>query len=66
MAREASSSSPRPDIPTLVAGLAIAALGGVLLIDRTGTADFHFAVLAPAVFAVIGVILLASGLSRRD
>jgi hypothetical protein len=55
-----------PDVPTLVAGLTIAALGGVLLLDRTDTVDFRFAVFGPVVFAVIGAILLATGLSRRD
>lgn len=56
----------RPDPPSLVAGLAIAAFGTVLLLDRTGVLDLRFAALAPLACAVVGAILLASGLVRRD
>jgi hypothetical protein len=55
----------RPDVPTLVAGLAVAALGALLLADRAGGLDLRFALVTPACLAVIGAILLASGLSRR-
>ncbi len=55
----------RPDAPTLVAGLAIAALGGLLLADDRGGVDLRFAWLGPACLAVLGAVLLASGLSRR-
>jgi hypothetical protein len=57
---------PRPDVPSLVAGLAITGLGTVLLLDQMGTLDLGFAALAPIAFAVIGGILLATGLSRRE
>ena len=57
---------PRPDVPSLVAGLGITGLGTVLLLDRIGTLDLGFAALAPIACAVIGGILLANGLSRRD
>ena len=50
----------RPDRPSLVAGLAIAVLGVMVLLDQ------RFAELAPLVCAVTGAILLASGLSRSD
>jgi hypothetical protein len=56
----------RPDVPSLVAGLAVTAFGTVLLIDQLGGFDLGFAALAPIACAVIGGILLASGLSRRD
>jgi Domain of unknown function (DUF5668) len=49
---------------SLAAGLVLVALGTALLLDRTGTLDLTFASMAPIAFAAIGVILLASGLSR--
>lgn len=55
----------RPDPVALVAGVAIATLGTVLLLDNEGTLDLRFGAIAPITFAVLGVILLASGLSRR-
>jgi hypothetical protein len=59
-------ASRRPDGPSLVAGLAIALLGAVLLLDHAGVLDLRFAALGPIVCAVLGAILLASGLARRD
>jgi hypothetical protein len=55
----------RPDVPSLVAGLAIAALGVLLLLDDRNDLELGFGVLAPAMFAAIGAIFLAMGLSRR-
>ena len=55
----------RPDPVSLVAGAAIAALGGLLLADRLDAVDLRFGVLTPICLAVVGAILLASGLSRR-
>ena len=52
------------DAPSLVAGLALVAFGIVLLLDQTGTLRLSFAATAPIAFAVVGAILLASGLSR--
>ena len=52
------------DTLSLVAGLAIAAFGGLLLLDDVNAIDLSFAYLAPAVTALAGAILLASGLSR--
>jgi hypothetical protein len=57
---------PRPDVPSLVAGLAITGLGTVLFLDQLGTLDLGFAALVPIACAVIGGILLANGLSRRE
>jgi hypothetical protein len=54
----------RLDIVSLVAGVAIAALGIAVLLDRTGVVDMGFAELAPIALAVMGAILLASGLTR--
>ena len=54
----------KPHIPSLVAGLALLALGGVLMLDAAGAFDLRFAVLAPIACAAVGAILLAAGLSR--
>ena len=59
-------ASRRPDGPSLVAGLAIAVLGVVLLLDQTGVLDLRFAALGPLVCAALGAILLASGLAKHD
>lgn len=58
--------SARPDVPSLVAGLALIALGTCLLLDRLEAIDLRFGSLAPIVFAAMGAILLALGLSRRE
>jgi hypothetical protein len=55
----------RPDIPALVAGLALIAFGSVLLLDALGLIDLGFGIFAPIACAVTGAILLANGLSRR-
>jgi Domain of unknown function (DUF5668) len=52
------------DFTSLVAGLAIAAFGTLVLLDRADVIDLHFGYLWPAVTALLGAILLASGLSR--
>ena len=59
-------ASRRPDGPSLVAGLAIALLGAVVLLDRAGVLDLRFGALGPLVCAVLGAVLLASGLAKRD
>lgn len=56
----------RPDLATLVAGIAIVAFGIVLLLDRLDTLSLDFGSLAPRALAVVGGILLAGGLARRD
>ncbi len=57
--------SQRIDTVSLVAGLALAALGGLLLADRLTTLSLGFAYFAPALTATVGVILLARGLHGR-
>ncbi len=54
----------RPDVPSLVAGIAVSALGALLLAHQGGALELRFATLAPAVCAALGAILLAVGLSR--
>jgi hypothetical protein len=56
----------RPDVATLVAGLALLALGVVLLLDSLGSLRASFGNIAPIACAAVGAILLASGLTRRD
>jgi hypothetical protein len=55
---------PDVDVTSLVAGLAIAGFGTLVLLDRTDLLDLRFGYLWPAVTAMLGAILLASGLSR--
>ncbi len=56
----------RPDRLLLVAGCVIAAFGLVLLLDRTDTIELTFGSTAPMAFAVVGAVLLATGLTRRE
>ena len=53
-----------PDVPSLVAGIALTALGALLLAAQGGALELRFGALAPAACAVVGAILLALGLSR--
>jgi len=59
-------NASRPDLPSIVAGTCVLALGAVLLLDQTGVFELSFGILAPVACAVTGAILLASGLSRRE
>ncbi len=54
----------RPDGTSLTAGIAIAALGVLLLLDSLDALEPKFAYFAPAVAAAAGAILVARGLSR--
>jgi hypothetical protein len=54
----------RLDIVSMVAGVVIVVLGIAVLLDRTGVLDLRFAELAPIMLAVVGAILLVSGLTR--
>jgi hypothetical protein len=56
----------RPDLATLISGLAIAALGTVLLLDQAGQLSLDFGSLAPLVLCVVGLVLLVGGLAKRD
>lgn len=56
----------RPDRLLLVAGCVIALFGVVLLLDRTETIELTFGSMAPMAFAVVGAVLLATGLTRRE
>jgi hypothetical protein len=54
----------RPDIPALVAGLVVLALGAVLLLNAADTIDLGLEAFAPIACAALGTILLATGLGR--
>jgi hypothetical protein len=56
----------RLDLPSLTAGLGLIAFGGVLLADAVGAIDLSFAALAPLACFLVGAVLLATGLARRD
>ena len=49
----------------MVAGIAVVALGVLLLLDAGNAFDLRFGVLAPVACAAMGAILLASGMARR-
>ena len=53
------------DPASLVSGLAVIALGVVLLLDQVDAIHLGFGYLAPALLAVVGSILLAIGLTGR-
>jgi hypothetical protein len=53
-----------PDIPALVAGLAVLGLGAVLMLDALSVFELSFEVFAPIACAAVGAILLARGLGR--
>lgn len=55
-----------PDPVSLVGGVAIAALGGVLVLDRAGALTLDWGWLASALAVVVGLVLLVSGLADRD
>jgi hypothetical protein len=56
---------PRPgfDPASLVAGVIVIALGGLLLLDQADVLNVSFDYLAPAICAAVGGILLACGLA---
>ena len=58
--------SRRPDLPSLVAGIAIVIFGAVLLLDRADVLTCASPPSARSRARSLGAILLASGLVRRD
>jgi hypothetical protein len=54
----------KPDVPSLVAGIAVLVLGLILLLDATDAVALSFGLLAPVACAAAGAILLARGLTR--
>ena len=58
-------TAKKPDVATLVAGLALLVLGGLLMLDTQDAIELRLGALAPIACAAVGAVLLASGLSRR-
>lgn len=54
----------RLDSVSLVAGLAIVAVGALLLLDQKDVVDLSLGLAAAIVAAAVGVILIASGLAE--
>lgn len=53
------------DTVSLVAGIVVIALGGLLLLDRLEAIDIGFGYLFPLLTGAVGAILLAGGLATR-
>jgi len=53
----------RVDRTLIVAGLAVAGLSALVLLDRLAVIDLRFDYMLPAVLAAIGAILVSAGLS---
>jgi hypothetical protein len=58
--------SRRPDLPSLVAGFGLVVLGAVLLGDALDAIDLSFGAFVPLACFLVGDVLLAAGLTRRD
>lgn len=54
-----------PRLTTLVAGLALLAIGVLLELEARGSVSLGFAYMGPLVVATLGAVLLASGLESR-
>jgi hypothetical protein len=56
----------RPDLPSFVAGSGLVVFGAVLLADALDAIDLSFGAMVPLACFLLGDVLLAAGLSRRD
>jgi hypothetical protein len=54
-----------PNVTVLLTGIAVLALGVLLVLDADGVIDLGFAYMTPVLIGALGVILLASGLAGR-
>jgi hypothetical protein len=54
-----------PHLTALVTGLALIVMGVLLELEASGKLTLQFAYLGPVVVAVLGAVLLASGLQSR-
>jgi hypothetical protein len=55
----------RANVTILLTGIAVLALGVLLVLDADGVVDLGFAYMAPILLGALGLILLASGLASR-
>jgi hypothetical protein len=53
----------RPDLVSLASGVVVTALGAVVLLDASDTAEFPLGWVAVAVTAALGAVLLVSGMA---
>ena len=56
----------RLELGPLLAGLGVAVIGVLVLLDFRGVLSLRFGVLAPVACAVAGATLLALGMTHRD
>lgn len=56
----------RPDLLSLAAGLGLIVFGAVLLLDALDVVDLSLSAFAPLACFLVGDVLLAAGLTRRD
>jgi hypothetical protein len=56
----------RAHLTSLVAGIVLAGLGILLVLDTTGSIHLGFAYAAPAAVAALGFVLIAAGLEARS
>jgi hypothetical protein len=61
-----AGASRRLDPLSLAAGIGLLVFGAVLLADALDAIDLGFPALAPLACFLVGVVLLATGLTRRD
>ncbi len=54
-----------PNVTVLLTGVAVFALGVLLVLDADGAINLRFAYMAPMLVGALGAILLASGLAGR-
>jgi uncharacterized membrane protein YgdD (TMEM256/DUF423 family) len=54
------------DLTALIAGVGLLVFGGVLLADALSAIHLTFAAYAPLACFLVGDVLLAAGLTRRD
>ena len=56
----------RPDLPSLLAGFGLVVFGAVLMADALDVFHLSFAAMGPLACFLVGSVLLAAGLTRRD
>jgi hypothetical protein len=55
-----------PNLTALMTGIALVALGVLLVLDADGSIDLGFAYMTPVLVGALGAILLAGGLASRS
>ena len=56
----------RPDLPSFVGGFGLVVFGAVLMADALDAIHLSFGAFAPLACFLVGDVLLAAGLTRRD